>query len=228
MHERALAVDYRYTSIGDIAALGTQTCSKWASTLPDPYRSRCFDSSRTERARLESFCTGLLLSDLLSEHTGYDLAFSEWGRPLLQPQDTRKAFIALSVSHGGDIAIMASCANCHALGVDVEPRQPYNPAVARRVFDCARIAWIEADPDACDARFTQAWTELEAVLKAWGTGFSRDPREHDVFTGISTSSFELQGHTVSAASILGTPSIGSLHRLSAGPQLRSVKWDKLQ
>ena len=228
MRERTLAVDYRYTSIGDIAALSTQTRLKLAAALPDPYHSRFLDYSRTERARLESFCTGLLLSDLLHEHPDYDLTFSEWGRPLLHPQDAREVPIALSVSHGGDIAIIASCVTCRALGVDVEPRRPYNGAVARRVFDDVRIAWIEANPSARDERFTHAWTELEAVLKARGTGFSLDPREHDAFAGIHTSFFELQGHTVSAAAILGIPCIFSLRRLSVCPLLRSITWDKLQ
>jgi phosphopantetheinyl transferase len=78
---------------------------------------------------------------------------------------------AISVSHSGEVVVCA-VAECTALGVDVETRNPRRVSsteLAARYFTPAETRWLAGDPD---ERFGMLWVLKEAYLKALGSGLA--------------------------------------------------------
>jgi len=97
------------------------------------------------------------------------LRTGEGGRPELGERPG--APLRFSVSHSGDVALVALAAR--AVGVDVEAarRVRHVVALASRVFRPSEAAHVERAPAAEQARrFLELWTAKEAVLKASGVG----------------------------------------------------------
>ncbi|MGN6153707.1 MAG: 4'-phosphopantetheinyl transferase family protein [Lysobacteraceae bacterium] len=101
------------------------------------------------------------------------IARDDHGRPYLQAGTHR---VDLNWSHSGE-RLIAACADCTRLGVDIELLRPRPKALAtaRRYFDPEEAAALSAladDPAALEAAFTRLWCAKEAVLKAHGRGLS--------------------------------------------------------
>lgn len=96
------------------------------------------------------------------------------GKPYLDGADR---WLSFSFSHSGDLALVAlSVGPDAALGVDCEWVRPRAnlPAIARRLFDPATVAELEAAPESERLeRFLIAWTALEADVKCDGRGLFR-------------------------------------------------------
>ena len=92
---------------------------------------------------------------------------ADWhGRPRLPGAD-----LEVSVSHSGDMAVVATCWNC-PVGVDVEQLRPIEYSSLLAVIAHAdEIDGVGAGP-----QFFRLWTRKEAVLKATGDGISADMR----------------------------------------------------
>ena len=86
-----------------------------------------------------------------------DRCGGDHGRP-------RTAGVSLSVSHAGDLVVVAAAAGIVGLGVDVEAE-----TAAGRVGEVGSLFRGGAAPDLA------GWTRLEAVVKADGRGFEVDP-----------------------------------------------------
>lgn len=158
----------------------------------------CALRSRKPQAgiRLE-VASGLLMARVLNVVDDSQLTYGALGKPRLS--DSGAAF---NLSHGGDVAALAVAqpgTGLDELGVDVERVGEYVAGAARRVLTAEQVAWIEEDPQQTPRRFAQAWTQLEAILKAEGCGFARDPRSEGVPPGWHVTSVEQRGHMLSCA-----------------------------
>jgi len=88
------------------------------------------------------------------------------GRPVVEG-------VALSLGHSGALGVIAVADPGHAIGVDVEVVRPrlHVERMAQRMFLPHELpGWTALDEDARLHAFLQRWTEVEAVLKARGTG----------------------------------------------------------
>lgn len=83
----------------------------------------------------------------------------------------------VSIAHAGDRIIAAFCASA-PVGVDVERGRDAVPTgLPGAIFDALELAEYRGTPaHGRPAFFYRAWTRKEAVLKALGQGFGRDPR----------------------------------------------------
>ena len=114
-------------------------------------------------------CTGAAPADLRFART-------EHGKPLL---DGGPHF---SLSHSGGLVLVAVSRE-HEVGVDVEEVRPVPDArdLARRYFAALPASRIVDAPDAeRDRRFMIAWTAIEAIAKAEGTGLAGIERRFDL------------------------------------------------
>lgn len=173
-----------------------------ASGVPSTYRNRWFDAGLHVDRRFEALGTGLMLSSMLLDRPYMSFLRAPTGRPCLV-DDSGSFCMACSISHAGGVCALATSRDAEAIGVDVERVCHYDRVTARRVFDESRIAWIEDVSGQEDVRFTCAWTQLEAVLKARGTGFAVDPREVDVFEGYAVDTQMWDGHVAISVGCAG-------------------------
>lgn len=173
-----------------------------AELVAGRYRSRALDSALPVMARAEALASGLLLAGVLNISDDGQLEFDAAGKPRIAHGGP-----AFSLSHGGSLAVLAVSAPESAgddaadIGVDVEPIASYNQAAAHRVLAADECAWIEAVADERNraARFARAWTRLEAILKADGCGFTKDPRFESLPFGWQVASAEVEGHVIACA-----------------------------
>lgn len=94
------------------------------------------------------------------------------GKPELAA--SHRSPLRFNIAHSGEMVLVALCMRL-PVGVDVEMSRPLSDrdALARRFFaptEWSAIAKLP-EPERTDA-FFRCWTRKEALLKAWGTGFS--------------------------------------------------------
>jgi len=149
------------------------------------------DAERERRARLrhaadrDRFTVGCaLLRSLLGRLTGVapalvevDRTCPDCDRPHGKPTPRDAANLDCSVSHGGDLVVVAVARGVR-IGVDVEEIRPDGDVdlVASRALAPAELASL-AGMSAADRRrgFYTYWTRKEAVLKAMGAGLRVAP-----------------------------------------------------
>jgi 4'-phosphopantetheinyl transferase len=124
-----------------------------------------------------------VLGHVVGEHpTDLTFVYGAQGRPRLSACEPRPDF---NLSHAGDMALLAVCWGS-PLGIDVETVAPATDtgALAGQIMHPNELAAFEllAEHRRTSA-FFRLWTRKEAVLKALGTGLSRDPRSLDVGFG---------------------------------------------
>lgn len=85
--------------------------------------------------------------------------------------------LKLNVSHSGEWVLLATSKD-KEVGVDVELARTDLEVfdIARTVFTEQELALLREAPEQARSRFFRIWARKEAVLKAWGTGFSLDAR----------------------------------------------------
>jgi len=137
-----------------------------------PYRERALPLLSGERQRkvlsahseinaLRSLGAGLLLRHYIGEGP---FSYGEFGKPYLPGGPP------FSLSHGGELVVLAVGEQGTELGVDVERTdRSWRGAVARRLFTQEEQRWLNGSSE----RFFRLWTRKEAVLKCRGSGFSR-------------------------------------------------------
>jgi 4'-phosphopantetheinyl transferase len=108
-----------------------------------------------------------------------EFAYEANGRPYLagsNPQPT------LSLSHSDDLVVVA-VSWTGPLGIDIECVRPLDDcdAIAEQIMHPRELEAFHRLPDSARlGAFYRLWTRKEALLKAWGFGFSAEPRKFDV------------------------------------------------
>ena len=88
------------------------------------------------------------------------------GRPVVEG-------VSVSFGHSGGLGVVAIADPGHAVGVDIEVVRPrrHLDRIARRIFAADELeAWTVLDEPARLPALLGRWTEVEALLKAQGTG----------------------------------------------------------
>jgi 4'-phosphopantetheinyl transferase len=83
--------------------------------------------------------------------------------------------VSLSLTHSRSLGAVAIAAPGARVGIDVEAVRPRRllDRIARRVFTSDELVpWSALDDDARLLAFLERWTEVEAILKAQGTGIA--------------------------------------------------------
>lgn len=148
------------------------------------------------QAQLEVLGSGLLLRALLGVSRDGQLVAGRYGKPELAAvvgadsaeRDGRGAGVPprFNLSHDGGLVACGLCAE--PLGVDVS-RITYNRPIVKRLYAPLGIddVGLEDTPEARIA-FTREWVLLESRLKAGGTGFGIEVRQHpEVLEGWHTA-----------------------------------------
>lgn len=163
--------------------------------FPDFYRAR-FDAAKVEHVRMQAAGSANLLAEHMGVTSDDQIIRGEHGAPSLK-DDPR----FISISHTGPRTVLAICDR--PIGVDIEAedsKQEYE-RIARRFFPVKFQALIEAAPEERKHKvFLKCWTQLEAALKAEGTGFTV-PRETfpEVLEKYEIHTFERNGLIISIA-----------------------------
>jgi 4'-phosphopantetheinyl transferase len=136
------------------------------------------------------------------------------GRPLV-------AGLAVSLTHSGDRALIATAAPDVLVGVDVERvrERARLDRLAARVFDAPGYrAWCALPSSARPQAFAQRWTEVEALLKARGTGIA----------GGLASAIDVSAGWARAAIAVGDGYVGAvaLNRPALTVAVRSLDLDR--
>ena len=133
------------------------------------------------KADRERFVLGrALLRTLLLEHYNIppdmtDIQIDPYGKPHL----IERPEVDFSISHSGDYVLVGVGANLQ-IGIDIEKHKPEIDVegIGKFVFAPEEMRQLMAERhDGRFARFYRQWTAKEALLKAIGSGFTRDPRD---------------------------------------------------
>lgn len=176
-----------------VYALPLQTAEDWAALLTPEERARAarfrFAADR-DRNVLGRAAARVIIGQTL----GIAPSAVTFGAG---PQGKPSSSVKFNVSHSGDWVLLAVGDPDREVGVDVELMRgelalPSNAAaagaatppastldlmdVARTVFTDRELDALHAAPHEARARFFRIWARKEAVLKAWGTGFSLEAR----------------------------------------------------
>lgn len=129
-----------------------------------------FIVARSGMRRILADYVGLRPQELIFEH-------NTAGKPSLAKIANCPHF---SLSHSAGIAVLAVC-RTFPIGVDIELIRPISEAIAQRFFSNAENLELSALPE-CErlSAFFRCWARKEALVKALGSGFLRDPRSFDV------------------------------------------------
>ena len=87
----------------------------------------------------------------------------EGGKPALQDGPE------FSLSHSGERVLCAL--SDEAVGADLQQMRPCNPALARRFFTGAEVAWLEEQRER-DQAFSLLWSLKESYVKFLGSGIA--------------------------------------------------------
>ncbi|KQQ65265.1 4'-phosphopantetheinyl transferase family protein [Microbacterium sp. Leaf320] len=136
----------------DVAAMGQGQLDRLRQLSGD--RARGFLAGR---ALIRALVQRIRGGDAVLLDSRCDRCGGDHGRP-------RSAGVSLSVSHAGDLVVVAAAAGIIRLGVDVEPE-----GAAGRVNEVGSLFPDGASPDIA------GWTRIEAAVKADGRGFEVDP-----------------------------------------------------
>jgi 4'-phosphopantetheinyl transferase len=129
------------------------------------------------------------------------------GRPVLDG-------VAFSLSHSGDRGAVAITAPGVDIGVDLEwvRARPHLDRLAQRIFPPDEYdAWRGLEPRSRPRAFAARWTEIEAMLKARGSGIAGSASAgglasaHEPGTGWSCTPFDAGAGYVGAVAAAASP-----------------------
>lgn len=79
--------------------------------------------------------------------------------------------VFFNVSHSGNI-VACALSDCD-IGLDVQKRSPYNPALADKYFSKAELSCIERSDDK-EGAYTLLWASKESYIKAMGSTLAQE------------------------------------------------------
>lgn len=158
-----------------------QVCAALAQTLsPDERHRAC--AYKRERDRVRFIARRSILRSLIGRYLncrGESLRFriAPFGKLALQQPDPAR--LAFNVSQTDGMALLAFAWDCH-VGVDVErlASDMDVTGIGREVFSSIEEAALDAAQSDSAATFFSTWVRKESLLKALGTGLSREPRSY--------------------------------------------------
>lgn len=204
----ALASDARVTchllDLGSLCELGDPR--ELADALGGRVMPRYLDRAHSARhagVRAESLGTGLILAGCMGLVRDGDLLDGPYGKP-----EPSSGAWHLGISHTHRLA--AACSSPTVVGLDVAelPDEVDRLMVMTLGRAGQRLAPGLADDPArvTPEAFARLWTRVEATLKAEGTGFAADLREHQDWFGRWGFCWTTGlGHVVCAATREGLP-----------------------
>jgi 4'-phosphopantetheinyl transferase len=184
----------------EVPPLGVGDCQVWWARLAGMRTSRVSLLDSVERKRhaayreladRDRFAVGVVVTRMvLGAHLGVapDLVSinrtcPDCGRADGRPRLATDAGVRFSVSHSGDVVVVAFTTDC-AVGVDVERLDASRgPELAQLILSPAERADFDALPPAGQlSGFFRYWVRKEAVLKATGDGLRVPLRDLTVST----------------------------------------------
>ena len=143
-------------------------------------RDRIEKVNRYKFDKDKRLCLGAgLLAETMLKQAGADnisIIISQHGKPILADRSD----IHFNLSHDGTLAVCA--VSDSPVGVDVQKKTAYNPAVAKRVFKPCEIEWADICIDK-DEAFTRLWARKESYVKFLGRGLLQDTSTFSVVPG---------------------------------------------
>jgi 4'-phosphopantetheinyl transferase len=171
-----------------IPPLAAGHCQLWWARLAGtrPGLDRLLDPVEQQRqaayrhqADRDRFTLGVVVSRLVlgahlalaPQRVSIDRTCPHCGRPDGRPRSVDDAGVQFSISHSGDLVVVAFTIDC-PVGVDVERMDPAGePELAQLILSPAERADFDSLPTAGRFRgFFRYWVRKEAVLKATGDG----------------------------------------------------------
>ncbi len=149
-----------------------------------------YEKMKVKRAKLQELGAGYLLYKVLGVTKDEELTLGEKGKPGLSLENVRglernsghsgddsnnPVFTEFSISHAEDYVILA--VSTKPIGVDIERCDRLTLQVLERVLPAAYYEKVAKSTDIRE--WAKAWTSIEAILKAEGSGFSHDPRQRE-------------------------------------------------
>jgi phosphopantetheinyl transferase len=168
---------------GELTSLG-HTLQNWLNPLEVERLRRLRHRDDQERGLLARAGLRALLAQTLNQTPEQvPLTRSPWGKPHLG--GAAQGVLEFNLSHAGELVLIGL--HRHApLGVDIEPLHGQRHhlgrkerlAIARKLFPTAAVDALRRLPDQLQEHcFLQQWCQLEARLKAIGTGLNIRPEE---------------------------------------------------
>ncbi|WP_417118558.1 4'-phosphopantetheinyl transferase family protein [Olsenella phocaeensis] len=204
----ALASDAQVTchllDLGSLCELGDPR--ELADALEGRVMPRYLDRAchaRHPGMRAESLGTGLILAGCMGLVRDGDLLDGPYGKPEPTSGDWH-----LGISHTHQL--VAVCSSPSVVGIDVasasEDVDRLKVMTLRRGGQALAPSLEDQPSRLTPEGFARLWTRLEATLKAEGTGFYADLREHQDWFGHWRFRWGLElGHVVCAATAEGLP-----------------------
>lgn len=137
----------------------------------------------------------LLLKQMLAEHrlgTLDNVSLSEHGKPLMHIGP------AFNISHSGNYVVMAFCLEPGiSIGVDIQEMSFTDcREMAPLVYCQEELDYLQRIPELYVNRFYDLWAKKEAILKADGQGFIRDPKQVNCLSNSSIDGIQYWFHEV--------------------------------
>lgn len=116
----------------------------------------------------QELVSGYLLKRYLGVERDEQLTYNAYNKPSLTSADT-----FFNISHSDDYVVLA-IADCD-VGVDVERIRSCHEATVKKVFSTKqKNELLKLEGQAKNEKFTEIWTQCEAMLKLKGTGFGEE------------------------------------------------------
>lgn len=170
-----------------------------------PHYGNAILTVKNAKRKIELLCSGVLLKEHLGIKEDRQLQIAKSG--CLAFADGSRGFC---LSHARDYTILAVSENHSVIGADIEELSfdlsekavHHRAIVAKRVFPPALMAqYRAASPQEEPRVFAALWTRVEAVLKADGAGFYKEPLQHAaLFDEWSCENIEFDDHMIAIAS----------------------------
>ncbi len=167
-------------------------------------RARSF---KNESAAKQFVFSHVALIKILTERFGFETAGLIWKetehkKPFLETTDGKRP-IEFNISHCKKYIAIALSEN--PVGIDIEGHREMNDmrGVSDIVYTEEEKAFVFENLELQTSRFFQLWTSKEAILKADGSGFMRDPKELETISTIAAPNvywnISIAGHHIAWA-----------------------------
>ncbi|MBB3110071.1 4'-phosphopantetheinyl transferase [Paenibacillus phyllosphaerae] len=160
------------------ASLSTADDAAWVELILDEQERRTYYAYRPEQKRREFLAGRMLIKLTLSNKysvspRSIELIKGRYGKP------SYPGAWQFNLSHSQGM-VACAFARDRAVGLDIESMDPANLQLAGHICTGDELNLIRRNPEREVRTFYELWTRKEAVIKAAGTGFTREPNQIEV------------------------------------------------